>query len=208
MNYQHPLCSLPCCLESLCLKFTNEPSFCEGGDLTEPIKRSASDWLGNSMPSVRARTSPGFFRDIGIGLLGFCLENFFPCTSAVLTPRRQSFSLQSLSYSGKSFLLHTMLRPERSGLRILWVYCNPLLFRCRFNFGNFGWSIYYRKLNLHPAQGWRMQLLVQNCLDPSRATEIFSILKRRIFALPKIVRNRSKSGLRYSQASRTDLFIP
>ena len=34
-----------------------------------------------------------------------------------------------------------------------------------------------------------MQLLVQNCLDPSRATEIFSVLKRRILTLPKIVRN-------------------
>ena len=42
-----------------------------------------------------------------------------------------------------------------------------------------------------------MQLLVQNCLDPSRATEIFSVPKRRIFALPKIVRYRNKSGLQY-----------
>ena len=40
-----------------------------------------------------------------------------------------------------------------------------------------------------------MQLLVQNCLDPCRATEIFSVPKRRIFALPKIVRYRNKSGL-------------
>ena len=45
-----------------------------------------------------------------------------------------------------------------------------------------------------------MQLLVQNCLDPSRATEIFSVPKRRIFALPKIVRYRNKSGLQYSTA--------
>ena len=43
-----------------------------------------------------------------------------------------------------------------------------------------------------------MQLLVQNCLDPSRATEIFSVPKRRIFALPKIVRYRNKSGLQYT----------
>ena len=42
-----------------------------------------------------------------------------------------------------------------------------------------------------------MQLLVQNCLDPSRATEIFSVLKRQIFSLPKIVRYRNKSGLQY-----------
>ena len=42
-----------------------------------------------------------------------------------------------------------------------------------------------------------MQLLVQICLDPSRATEIFSVPKQRIFALPKIVRYRNKSGLQY-----------
>ena len=42
-----------------------------------------------------------------------------------------------------------------------------------------------------------MQLLVQNCLGPSRATEIFSAPKRRIFSLPKIVRYRNKSGLQY-----------
>ena len=40
-----------------------------------------------------------------------------------------------------------------------------------------------------------MQLLVQNFLDLSRATEIFSVPKRQIFALPKIVRHRNKSGL-------------
>ena len=40
-----------------------------------------------------------------------------------------------------------------------------------------------------------MQLLVQKCLDPCCATEIFSVPKRRIFALPKIVRYRNKSGL-------------
>ena len=42
-----------------------------------------------------------------------------------------------------------------------------------------------------------MQLLVQNYLDPSRTTEIFFAPKRRIFALPKIVRYRNKSGLQY-----------
>ena len=44
-----------------------------------------------------------------------------------------------------------------------------------------------------------MQLLVQNYLDPSRATEIFFVPKRRIFALPKIVRYRNKSGLQYAE---------
>ena len=38
-----------------------------------------------------------------------------------------------------------------------------------------------------------------HCLDPSRATEIFSVPKRRIFAFPKIVRYRNKSGLQYSK---------
>ena len=46
-----------------------------------------------------------------------------------------------------------------------------------------------------------MQLLVQNCLDPSHATEIFPVPKRRIFALPKIVRYRNKSGLQYTTYS-------
>ena len=40
------------------------------------------------------------------------------------------------------------------------------------------------------SQGWLI-------LDPSLATEIFSVPKRRIFALPKIVRYRNKSGLQY-----------
>ena len=65
---------------------------------------------------------------------------------------------------------------------------------CPFNFGNFGTSIFYLlKLNLYLnfTQGWRI-------LDPSRATEIFSVPKRRIFALPKIVRYRNKSGLQYA----------
>ena len=48
-----------------------------------------------------------------------------------------------------------------------------------------------------------MQLLVQNRLDPSRATDIFSVPKRRIFALPKIVRHQNKSGLQYSETPRT-----
>ena len=36
---------------------------------------------------------------------------------------------------------------------------------------------------------------VQNRLDPSRTTEIFSVPKRRNSALPKFVRHRKKSGL-------------
>ena len=65
---------LPCRLESLRLKFTNEPSIfvCIDGDLNESIKRSASDRLGDLVPQVRARTSPGVFRDMA--LLGLCLK--------------------------------------------------------------------------------------------------------------------------------------
>ena len=68
---------LPCRLESLRLnlKSTNEPSIFVDGDLDESIKRSASDRLGDLVPQVRARTSPGVFRDMS--LLGLCLELSF-----------------------------------------------------------------------------------------------------------------------------------
>ena len=66
---------LPCRLESLRLKFTNEPSIFVDGDLDESIRRSASDRLGDLVPQVRARTSPGVFRDMA--LLGLCLELSF-----------------------------------------------------------------------------------------------------------------------------------
>ena len=39
----------------------NNSKFYVDGDLAESIKRSASDWLGNLVPQVWARTSPGFF---------------------------------------------------------------------------------------------------------------------------------------------------
>ena len=45
------------------------------GDLDESIKRSASDRLGDLVPQVRARTSPGVFRELA--LLGLCLELSF-----------------------------------------------------------------------------------------------------------------------------------
>ena len=41
---------LPCRLESLRLKFTNEPSIFVDGDFAESIKRSASDRLGDLVP--------------------------------------------------------------------------------------------------------------------------------------------------------------
>ena len=52
---------LPCRLDHLRLKFTNEPSIFVDGDLAESIKRSTSDRLGESVLQVRARIFPGFF---------------------------------------------------------------------------------------------------------------------------------------------------
>ena len=75
MSIINILRGLPCRLESLRLKFTNKPSIFVDGDLDEWIKRSASDRLGDLVPQVRARTSPGVFRDIA--LLGLCLELSF-----------------------------------------------------------------------------------------------------------------------------------
>ena len=73
--YQRPPRGLPCRLESLRLKFTNEPSIFVDGDLDESIKRSASDRQGDLVPQVRARTFPGVFHDMA--LLGLCLERSF-----------------------------------------------------------------------------------------------------------------------------------
>ena len=81
---------LPCRLEGLRLKFTNEPSIFVDGDLDESIKRSASDRLGDLVPQVRARTSPGVFRDMA--LLGLCLEknNDFAPISKEKKKRKQN----------------------------------------------------------------------------------------------------------------------
>ena len=87
---------LLCPLENLRLKFTNEPSIFVDGDLAESIKRRASDRLGDLVPQVRARTSPGFLHDMV--LLGLCLENLFPCT------------VDSISYVRNFELLPTQAR--------------------------------------------------------------------------------------------------
>ena len=50
MSIVNILRGLPCRLESLRLKFTNEPSIFVDGDLAESIKRSASDRLGDLVP--------------------------------------------------------------------------------------------------------------------------------------------------------------
>ena len=50
MSIVNILRGLPCRLDSLRLKFTNEPSIFVDGDLAESIKRSASDRLGDLVP--------------------------------------------------------------------------------------------------------------------------------------------------------------
>ena len=75
VNFRRRLSNRHGRLESLRLKFTNEPSIFVDGDLDESIKRNASDRLGDLVPQVRARTSPGVFRDMA--LLGLCLELSF-----------------------------------------------------------------------------------------------------------------------------------
>ena len=85
---------LPCRLESLRLKFTNEPSIFVDGDLDESIKRSASDRVGDLVPQVRARTSPGVFRDMA--LLGLCLElsfNVLYCRTQANLPTLMKFTV-------------------------------------------------------------------------------------------------------------------
>ena len=66
---------LPCRLESLRLKFTNEPSIVDG-DLDESIKRSASDRLGDSMIWCH-RFEPGLLQDFSLhGASGPLSRNF------------------------------------------------------------------------------------------------------------------------------------
>ena len=50
MSIVNILRGLSCRLESLHLKFINEPSIFVDGDLAESIKRSASDQLGDLVP--------------------------------------------------------------------------------------------------------------------------------------------------------------
>ena len=69
------------------------------GDLDESIKRSASDRLGDLVPQVRARTSPGVFRDMA--LLGLCLElssffaHFFVLYSLLKTEQKKTLNTPS-----------------------------------------------------------------------------------------------------------------
>ena len=50
MSIVNILRGLPCRLESLRLKFTNEPSIFVDGGLAESIKRSVSDQQGDLVP--------------------------------------------------------------------------------------------------------------------------------------------------------------
>ena len=72
-------------------------------------------------------------------------------------------------------------------------YCDPLLFQCRFNFSNFGTSIFLPKLNLY----LDFSSGVDGCSCLFKIFWIplalsFSVPKRRIFASPKIVRYQIK----------------
>ena len=102
------------------------------GDLDESIKRSASDRLGDLVPQVRARISPGVFRDMA--LLGLCLELSFSVlycrTQANLPTLSNKFNCQHQALA----LKHTEVDPLRiapwspfspfSGLRdhSIWVF--------------------------------------------------------------------------------------
>ena len=66
---------LPCRLESVRLKFTNEPSIFVDGDLAELIKRSASDRLGDLVP--RPGFEPGLLQGFSRhGASSLCPEFF------------------------------------------------------------------------------------------------------------------------------------
>ena len=70
MSIVNILRGLPCRLESLRLKFTNEPSILDG-DLAESIKRSTFDRLGDLVREVQARTFPGLFTTFGFKAFKF-----------------------------------------------------------------------------------------------------------------------------------------
>ena len=122
---------LPCRLESLRQKFTNEPSIFADGDLDESIKRSASDRLDDLVPQVRARTSPGFFHDMA--LLGLCLELL-----------SSYFSLEFVEAVYQvSARLTKLLRMKMLGAKAFWVV---------FHF-SFSWKTFFKKKNQF--YGWR-----------------------------------------------------
>ena len=71
------------------------------GDLDESIKRNASDRLGDLVPQVRARTSPGVFRDMA--LLGLCLELSFNFYTKLYTKSAVSESSIALARLNLTF---------------------------------------------------------------------------------------------------------
>ena len=77
------------------------------------------------------------------------------------------------------------------------IYCNPLLFLCRLNFGNFGTGIFLLKLNifLNFSSGLTDAAACSKSSGTLSRYRNFLRAKRWIFALPKIVRFRNKSGL-------------
>ena len=85
------------------------------GDLDESIKRSASNRLGDLVPQVRARTSPGVFHDMA--LLGLCLElsfNVLYCRTQANLPTL----LQNTSKLSPKVLVYTSPRSFFRNIRL------------------------------------------------------------------------------------------
>ena len=97
---------LPCQLDSLSLKFTNEPSIFVDWDLAESKKQSASVWLGES---VLYGSSPDFSRVLSRHLASS--RNSFPCTT--LSYPGQPFSFQKKkNYSRREQQQHSKDRAK------------------------------------------------------------------------------------------------
>ena len=103
---------LPCRLESLRLKIKD-------GDLDKSIKRSASDRLGDLVPQVRARTSPGVFHFMA--LLGLCLELSLVYSTVVPRP---TLLLSCISLSQRSGQVLQVLSGLRTWLVRITLTCS------------------------------------------------------------------------------------
>ena len=84
----HPWC--PVSIGKPARKIHHWTNFFVDGDLAELIKRRASDWLGDLVPYVQARASPGVVHRMV--LLGLCLEISF---YVLLSYPGQPFSFRS-----------------------------------------------------------------------------------------------------------------
>ena len=96
------------------------------GDSDESIKRSASDRLGDLVPQVRARTSPGVFRDMA--LQGLCLELSFS-----VLPRTQTFPSEKFLVVSNHALLKSFVQRKKQSLpdvRLRVVSIDPSIRKC------------------------------------------------------------------------------